>query len=115
MMYDVCHTAILQVNKQICKEARNILYGDNKIRCMFRASGYDDEDPRNFFSWIHVKESQGHEKSMDRVYLGLSQSLDWFRRIQHLRVDLAFCGSHLDNATFRVQTCLLKSCFVFDG
>lgn len=114
-IHDVCHTGILRTNKQVCKEALDILYGDNDIRCMFRASGYD-EDPKNFFSWIHIKETRGHEKSMDHVFYGMSEIPHWFRRIQRLRVELHFCGGSIENAGFRLQTCLLNlASFLMDG
>lgn len=106
-IHGVCHTKILRANKQICKEALNILYGDNEIRCIFRASGYD-EDPKNFFSWIHDKETRGHENSMDCIFLGMTQLPDWFRRIERLRVDLHFCGGSIEEAAFKIQACLLN-------
>jgi len=114
-IHDVCHTGILRTSKNVSKEALDILYGDNQIRCMFRASGYDG-DPKNFFSWIHVKETQGHGKSMDRVFHGMSEIPDWFRRIQLLKVELHFCGGSIENAGFRLQTCLLNlASFLMDG
>jgi hypothetical protein len=114
-IHAVCHTGILCTSKGVSKEALDILYGENQIRCMFRASGYN-EDPKNFFSWIHVKETRGHDGSMDRIFRGMSEIPDWFRRIQLLKVDLQFCGGSIENAGFRLQTCLLNlASFLMDG
>jgi hypothetical protein len=106
-VHEACHTGILRANKQVYKEAGNILYDDNEIRCNFGASGYEDE-PEDFFSWIHVKETRGLSNSMDHIFLGMSQIPDWFRRIQCLRIDLDFCGGSVGAAGFKLQACLLN-------
>jgi hypothetical protein len=106
-VHEACHTGILRANKQVYKEAGNILYDDNEIRCTFGASGYEDE-LEDFFSWIHVKETRGLSNSMDHIFLGMSQIPDWFRRIQCLRIDLDFCGGSVGAAGFKLQACLLN-------
>lgn len=106
-IHEACQTGILQSCKQVYKESRNILYGDNLIRCSFRFSG-EGEDPADFFSWMHTKEMHSQADSMDLIFLGMSQIPDWFRRVQHLRIDLAFCGGAVAVAGFKFQACLLN-------
>lgn len=106
-VHEACHTGILRASKQVYREARDILYGDNVIRCVFAAGGYD-YIPESWFSIMHVKETHGHENSMDRVFLGMSQCPEWLRRIEHLRIDLDFSGGSISEAGFKLQTCLLN-------
>jgi len=107
-IHKVCHTGILQANKQVYKEARNILYDENEIHCTIGASGYDDDDPANLFCLLHVHETRGQKDSLDHVFPGMSQIPEWFRRIHRLRIDLSFSGGSVASAGFKLQTCLLN-------
>lgn len=104
-IHEVCDTTILRTNKQVYKEARDILYADNEIPCMFTACGgtnyYDQAD---FYELVYT----GKCPRINRIYTGMKLIPDWFHRIHCLRIDLDFEGGNEDSACFSLQSCLLN-------
>lgn len=108
-----CDIAILQVSKQVCKEAKDILYADNTV------------ESKIFFLSGPVRSAKIHNTEFgdalmarrEGFYVGMYCLPDWFRRIQHLQLTIGAHGlGEMARGFEFLQGCLLNiASFLLEG
>lgn len=103
----MCHTAIMRTNKMVYKEAKDVLYSVNPIKCEF-AVHTDLEYIIGRYTKIHNQAVSGNTR-INCVYWGMETLPDWLHRIQHLRIDIDAHGMGASgSARGFLQGCILN-------
>jgi len=115
-IHTFCHPSILQTSKQIYKEARDILYAENTISCVF-AVIVTRRDGTHPYTWIHTTEAHGYEVRLSCIFHGMSVIPEWFRRIRSLKLTVDVHGDGpVSRARGFAQGCTLNlASFLMDG
>lgn len=108
VVHGFCHPAILQTSKQVYKEAKEILYAENTITCLFAVLVNRGAVARRF-TQIHTTIADGYEVRLSCVFHGMAAIPDWFRLIRSLQLTIDVHGNgSVSRARSFAQGCTLN-------
>lgn len=107
-LHRVCHPAVLRANKQVYKEAKDVLYAENTVHCNFNV-GTDDHQVIGRYTRIHNVEATGYGTRINNVFWGMSHIPQWLHRVQSLDISIDAHGhGGVSNARGFLQGCMLN-------
>ena len=107
-VHSFCYPAILQTSKQVYKEAKEILYAENTIACLF-AVVVDRRDNAHRYTQIHTTEADGYNVRLSCVFHGMKAIPEWFRQIHSLKFTIDVHGNgSVSRARSFAQGCTLN-------
>lgn len=107
-VHPFCYPAILQTSKQVYKEAKEILYAENTITCLF-AVVVDRRDNAHRYTQIHTTEADGYNVRLSCVFHGMKAIPEWFRQIHSLKFTIDVHGNgSVSRARSFAQGCTLN-------